>query len=63
MPRRREPVEVELPDYDPEDEDELEQLWSEHFEDNFGMLDHFDELEDWLENEADWDEDKYGESH
>jgi hypothetical protein len=63
MPRKRQSDPEEIPDIDVEDEDELEERWTQDFQDDFPRLDDFDLLEEWLDNENDWDEDKYGESH
>lgn len=43
-----------------DDEDEME--WQE-LEDAFPELDDLDEIQDWLDHEDDWDEEKYKESH
>jgi hypothetical protein len=63
MPRKRQSKPEEIPDIDVEDEDELEERWTQDFQEDFPRLDDFDLLEEWLDNEEDWDEDKYGESH
>jgi hypothetical protein len=64
MPRRSKDK-GELPDIDwteIDDPDELEEYWQEYFEEDFSGLDDFDDLQDWLDHEDSWSEDKYKES-
>lgn len=62
MPKRRTPLPLPEDDEPDIDEEEFETVWEDQYEEDFPELDTFDELEDWLDHEDEWDEDRYQES-